>query len=327
MIDAFVETKVAQIVGTKFIAQVAGKLFVLFEKSVLPVGAEDVMAMFDLIENGGQLAAQPLMKPDAEDFTDAVGGEAPQADLAAALEDLVDGKVTLEDEVATVLNLADGVEAGQVHLVPFFLGELGAQQEGPVIELLANDLWAQPVRGGLQVGHIVDGEKGVVALVEADARSIQFLLDEGMAVEPVGGVKGKEGGYAQHDRSENLIPDIKIVVGEAAALVSQDAVVGVWGGIFGNSDAKGPTLFHALEDEIDPVGILLDQTMQLGGYVLFFAHSLFRPLDGDVMVAGIGLRPVPVIFGALAEHFFVHHREAQNLTDEIHHLLGSRQTA
>jgi len=29
----------------------------------------------------------------------------------------------------------------------------------------------------------------------------------------------------------------------------------------------------------------------------------------------------------LAEHFFVHHREAQNLTDEIHHLLGSGQTA
>ena len=57
MIEAFLETKVRQMVGTKFIAQVAGKLFVLFEKSVLPVGAEDVMAMFDLIENGGQLSA------------------------------------------------------------------------------------------------------------------------------------------------------------------------------------------------------------------------------------------------------------------------------
>jgi hypothetical protein len=48
-----------------------------------------------------------------------------------------------------------------------------------------------------------------------------------------------------------------------------------------------------------------------------------------VVVAGVGLDPVPVIPGPLAEHFFVfvHHREAQNLTDEIHHLLGSRQTA
>jgi hypothetical protein len=68
MIEAFLETKVTQIVGTKFIAQVTRELFVLFEKSVLPVGAEDVMAMLDLIENGGQLAAQPLMEPDAEDL-------------------------------------------------------------------------------------------------------------------------------------------------------------------------------------------------------------------------------------------------------------------
>src|SRR5437016_11043236 len=29
---------------------------------------------------------------------------------------------------------------------------------------------------------------------------IQFLLDEGVAVEPVGGVKGKERGHPQHDR-------------------------------------------------------------------------------------------------------------------------------
>ena len=60
MIEAFLETKVTQIVGTEFIAQIARELFILFEKSVLPVSAEDVMAMFDLIENGGQLSAQPL---------------------------------------------------------------------------------------------------------------------------------------------------------------------------------------------------------------------------------------------------------------------------
>ena len=56
MIEAFLQTKVAQIVGAEFIAQVAGELFILFEKGVLPVGAEDVMAMLDLIEDGGQLS-------------------------------------------------------------------------------------------------------------------------------------------------------------------------------------------------------------------------------------------------------------------------------
>jgi len=34
-----------------------------------------------------------------------------------------------------------------------------------------------------------------------------------------------------------------------------------------------------------------------------------------------------VIAGALPEHFFAHHGEAQNLTEEVHHLLGSGQPA
>ncbi len=193
-----------------------------------------------------------------------MGGEAPQADLTAALEDLVNGEVALEDEVATVFNLGQGVEAGQVHLAAFFFGELWPQQEGPVIQLFADDLRAQPVGGRLQCSHIVDREEGVVALIEADVVSLQFLLDEGVAVEPVGGVKGKEGGHPQHDRPQNLISDIEVIMRETAALVRQDAVVRIRGGIFRDTDAEGPALFHALEDEIDPVSILLHQTTQSG---------------------------------------------------------------
>jgi hypothetical protein len=47
-----------------------------------------------------------------------------------------------------------------------------------------------------RAAHVVDGEERVVALTEADVSAIQFLLDEGVAVDPVSGVKGKEGGYA-----------------------------------------------------------------------------------------------------------------------------------
>jgi hypothetical protein len=103
MIESLLQTKVAQIIRSKFITQEARELFVLFEKGSLPVGAEDVMAMLDLIEDGGQLSSQPLVQPDTEDLTDAVSGEAPQADLAAALEDLVNGEVALKDEIATVM--------------------------------------------------------------------------------------------------------------------------------------------------------------------------------------------------------------------------------
>jgi len=55
-----------------------------------------------------------LSQPHAKEFRDAVGSQAPKADLAAALENLVDREVALEDEVAAILDLPDGVEARQV---------------------------------------------------------------------------------------------------------------------------------------------------------------------------------------------------------------------
>src|SRR5262252_8086402 len=105
MIQSFLQAEVAQIVGAKFVAQVAAELLVLFEKGVLPVGAENVMSMLDLVDDGGQFAAQALVQADAEDLADAVGGQPPEADLAASLEDLVNREVAFEDEVPAVLDL------------------------------------------------------------------------------------------------------------------------------------------------------------------------------------------------------------------------------
>ena len=78
------------------------------------------MTVFDLIDDGAQFAAQLLSEPHAEELRDPVGRQSPKADLAAALEDLMDREVALEDEVAAVLDLPDGVEARQVDL--FALG-------------------------------------------------------------------------------------------------------------------------------------------------------------------------------------------------------------
>lgn len=208
VIESFLEAEVAQVVGTEFVAQEAGELLVLFEESVLPVGAEHMVAMLDLIDDGGQFPAQALVEPDAEDLADAVGGQPPEPDLAASLEDLVDGEVAFEDEVPAVFDLGDGVEAGQIHLGPFFLGELRSQNEGPVIELLGDDRGTQPVGGCLQRSHVVHRQEGVVVLVESDAGALQFPLDEGMAVEPVGGVEGEETGHPHDDRSEHLVADV-----------------------------------------------------------------------------------------------------------------------
>ena len=111
MVQPFPETEVGEVVGAQFVAQERRELFILLEKRVFEVGAKDMMAMLDLIDDGGELAAVPAVKARAKDHGDLVGGEPPEAEFAAALEQLADGKVALENEVAAILDLGDGIEA------------------------------------------------------------------------------------------------------------------------------------------------------------------------------------------------------------------------
>jgi hypothetical protein len=46
--------------------------------------------------------------------------------FTTSLEQLVDGKVTLENKVAAILDLADGIEARKVELFALFGGEFRA---------------------------------------------------------------------------------------------------------------------------------------------------------------------------------------------------------
>src|SRR3954463_9364170 len=62
-------------------------------------------------------------------------------------------------------------------------------------------------------------------------------------------VEGEERGHTHHHRTENLIADIEVIVGEAATLASEDAVMRVLGGIFRQADTEARTLLHALEDD------------------------------------------------------------------------------
>src|SRR3984885_13508977 len=121
MIESFLQAEVAQVFGAEFVAQETGELLVLFEEGMFPVRPENVMSMFDLIDHGCEFPVQPFIQPDAEDLTDAVRRQPPQADLATALEDLVDGEVAFENEVPAILDLRDGVEARQTHLAAFLL--------------------------------------------------------------------------------------------------------------------------------------------------------------------------------------------------------------
>jgi hypothetical protein len=93
----------------------------LFEKGVLTVGAENVMTVFDLVDDGGEFPVQSLVEAGAENLIDAVGRQTPQTDFTAAPEDPVNGGVEFENEVPAVLDLSDGVEARPAHLAAFFL--------------------------------------------------------------------------------------------------------------------------------------------------------------------------------------------------------------
>jgi hypothetical protein len=77
MVQPFLETEVGEVVGAEFVAQESRALFILFEESALEIGAEDMMAMLDLIDDGGELAAVPAVHAGAEDLGNLVGGEPP----------------------------------------------------------------------------------------------------------------------------------------------------------------------------------------------------------------------------------------------------------
>src|SRR6516164_9526155 len=107
-----------------------------------------------------------------------------------------------------------------------------------IAALLADDLGTQPIGGGLESSHVHHRQESIVVLREADAGAHQLSLDEGVAVEPVGGVERKETGYADNDRSQDLVPDVEVVMGKAAALIGEDAVVWILGRELGHADAE-----------------------------------------------------------------------------------------
>jgi len=153
-----------------------------------------MVAVLDAVDDGREFATHPAVHTGAEDCGNLVTREPPQTQLTAASEQFVDGKVPLEDEVAAVFDLGDRVEARKVEPGALLGGELRAQDQRPIVEPLADDLRAQPICGGLQRGHVIYREKGVVDLAEADLRSGQFLFDEAVAIEVIRRLERQERG-------------------------------------------------------------------------------------------------------------------------------------
>src|SRR3984893_2484832 len=73
-------------------------------------------------------------------------------------------------------------------------------------------------------------------------------------------LEGEKRRHTHDNGTENFIADVEVIVREAAPLASQDAVVGILGGILRHGDTEGRPLLHALEDEVDAVDILPDHS-------------------------------------------------------------------
>src|SRR5215470_5130746 len=110
ILQALLETEVPEVVGAELIAQERCELLVLLQERVLEVGAIDMVAVLDLLDDGGELTGDLAMQALPEDLGDLVGCQPPQPQLTASLEQLVDGNVLLEDEVTAVFDLRDARE-------------------------------------------------------------------------------------------------------------------------------------------------------------------------------------------------------------------------
>ncbi len=143
-----------------------------------------------------------------------------------------------------------------------------------------------------------------------------------MPIDVVRRVEGEKRSDSQHYRAKDFIADVEVVVGEAAAVLVQDAVIGIVGGKFGQDGAKGLALFHALEDEVDTMLVLALQPAEPGADVVFLAYSLLRPLDGDLALPGVRVDPLVIVVGPLPQHFFGDGVDAQCFPEEIDGIPG-----
>src|ERR1700737_2398193 len=145
---------------------------------------------------------------------------------------------------------------------------------------------------------ISDCQEGIIALAEADIFPIQFLLDEVVSIQVVGCLKGKIGSHPHPYRAQHLVTDIEVVVGEAATLLGQNAIVGIGGRVLGDTGAEGVALLHALENEVDAVVVPPFHLAQLRSQIIFLAHAFLSPLDRDLVITGVSFYPGLILLGA-----------------------------
>jgi hypothetical protein len=321
MVQRLFEVEVRKVVAARFYTKEGPELLILFDKSMLAICPEYVMALLDAIEGRMELAVEASRKAVPEELGDCIGGNRGEGEFAGALEQAVDGEVTVEDNIAAPLDLGDEVVPVKAHEGRFSPGKLWPEQEGPVLDASPDTFGSEPAAGTLEEGRIRNGDEGVVVHPVEDALADALPFHEVVAIEIPGGLEREKGPNPQHHGSQYVIEDIEVVVRETASALFQDAVVRIVGGELGLYRAEGGGLFHALENEIDPKALGAFGLREEGSYAIFLPHVLFGPFDGDAMVPGIGFDPVPVVNSPSGEHLLRDTGNAKDVSKKIDDLL------
>jgi len=276
--QSLVETQIFEPIDADLHPQEGRKLFLQAGYQVFAIDPQYMVPMIEAFQQTVQFARQPLVLAHPEDLRDLVGGEAEETQFGGALKDLVDRKVTPKNEIETVLDLIERILTPQVDGGPLLLGELGTQDQSPVVQALADDLGAEAIGGGLQRFRIRDGEEGVVILVETEALALQLPGDEGMTVNPVASLKRQKGTDAQDHGPEDLIAQVEIVVGIARPLPLDDAIVRILGRVLRRAGAEVGARFHRFEDEVHAEALAPFHGQEIGADVIFLPEAFLLPV-------------------------------------------------
>lgn len=176
-----------------------------------------MMAMVDTVESGMELSLKLAGNALAEDLRDLLCGQFKETEFTGSLEEFMDGKGLTKDEVEAIFDLAEGIEAAEVHGFTFSFGELGAQEKGPVIKSLLQQFRGQTVGSLLESLRVVHGDKGIVFFSETDAGSAQFSFQKRVPIDIVGGLEREKGGNSQDHRTQLGVSNVEVVMGKAAS--------------------------------------------------------------------------------------------------------------
>jgi hypothetical protein len=80
----------------------------------------------------------------------------------------------------------------QIHSARSRLENFGPSSERPVIQALADHIAGELIGSRLQLRDIVDGQERVVVFADTNSVPVQFLFDEGVAVEVLGALEREE---------------------------------------------------------------------------------------------------------------------------------------